>query len=69
MSIEQLSTKNVLLDWMTTINSIIVENEIRDAEDETRDEAIGLLEEKISTLNEHPFTVDENGQLCIVISE
>lgn len=69
MSIEQLSTKNVLLDWMTTINNIIVENKNRDAEDETRDEAIGLLEEKISTLNEHPFTVDENGQLCIVISE
>lgn len=69
MSIEQLSTKNVLLDWMTTINSIIVENEIRDAENESRDEAIGLLEEKFSTLNEHPFTVDENGQLCIVISE
>lgn len=39
------------------------------------DENMTLQEEKISYLetktreNEHPFVIDENGQLCITISE
>lgn len=62
MQIEQLKTNTALIDWMLTINNIITA-------DADRDEAINLLEEKISTLNEHPFTVNDAGLLCIVVSE